>query len=207
MPLYYDKNHNYSEQSFSVFYAHIPKCAGTYIKECLLKSGLTETLESRDPPSLFTSLQHLEYKRIENLINLQAVSLKFAFIRHPHHRILSEYFYINKISYLPNSNLSILRQNIEEWIINHSHIFNSNNYILDNHLLPQHLFFTESFKIYKIENGISEWVNDYNSIAPKSFLIEAIYDKSITIYDETLLSTKALNVLYKMYKEDLIYYE
>ena len=62
-------------------------------------------------------------------------------------------------------------------------------------------------KIYKIENGISEWVNDYNSIAPKSFLIEAIYDKSITIYDETLLSTKALNVLYKMYKEDLIYYE
>ena len=206
MPLYYEIDHKYSNDSFSVFYSHIPKCAGTIVKEYLKNTGLIEILESRDPPFLITSLQHLELNRVSSLIKLENIKYKFAFIRNPYQRFLSEYFYVNQIKYRPNCDQKGIIKQIEEWALRYFKLYKNNLNILDNHLLPQFYFFSDEFKIFKIEDGLSCWKNDYNSIAPKKFTLGIIKDYKMIEYDINLISPKTLNVIDKIYKNDLEYY-
>jgi hypothetical protein len=89
MPIDFNKN---------FLFIHIPKCAGTTVEKMLnLDSVGCWVCQKKVIPKLhkLKSAQHLTYQEYKALIssNYWTRLYKFAFVRNPYDRIVSEYFY------------------------------------------------------------------------------------------------------------------
>ena len=198
MPIFYNKDS-------SVLFVHIPKCGGTSLELAIQKSGYSiALLDSGIKSETFKfwkcSPQHFHYKMLNSFVNVESIKFKFAIVRNPYDRIISEYVMRNK-----NVNID-KRPNMSSWIKNIFSRFKKNNYILDNHIRPQVDFIHRDMHIYKLEDGLSQL---YLALETANFYIDKNKISHVKHYSSVGLVPKDIHLseddkylIYEFYKED-----
>ncbi len=136
-----------TKDDIRVFYIHIPKTGGTYIEDLFRANGFEVKFWE---PHLFggglkCSPQHYHMDLIEKLFNLEHFDYVFATTRDPLGRFLSEF----------NMRNEQLQGNIEinSWTELVFEKYESNPFILDNHIRPQNEFLADDIPVYAQEDG------------------------------------------------------
>lgn len=157
MPILKDRN---GEQ---VLYLHIPKTAGTSLKSHL-KNSVSIVFDGEFQKGLPCPPQHFHLELLVKLRVTQICSSKFAIVRHPIDRFVSEYTYRkkvdNKFKYF----------NFSTFVIFCKYVYAKNPYLLANHIRLQSDFLDENTKIFKLEDGITSIFEAYPSFFNKSNL-------------------------------------
>jgi chondroitin 4-sulfotransferase 11 len=171
-----------------LIFIHIPKTAGTSIKKLFLNDN---------DFSLLTNLKKHEpiYNIKKNNINDYNKYKKFAIVRNPYDRIVSSYFFLQKM------NIKNFFQTIEfnEWIKNPCKhpcklLPGLTKYLL---LAPQYLWIDETVNILKYENLNKELNTFLNKKVNLPKINNSIHEHYLNYYNN-----KSLNIIYHRYKED-----
>lgn len=154
MPAYL-KEHN------GVFCFHPPKTGGTSLSAYLREDGWAEF--HKDESSVSSegnrnwyrrvSPQHEEAAIANQTFSLSKFDLVITTVRNPIDRVVSEFFYRNQSVGASSGNLEKL---FRAWWEDNSGRYNSNSYILDNHLRPQYEFVSAESKIIYFERDLNE---------------------------------------------------
>jgi hypothetical protein len=153
MPFY-----RYREQI--LYYAHIPKCAGTSLNEYLEarfgKPAMQDRRYIKDPalsPWNKTSPQHIDRDALTRLFPRGFYDESFAVVRHPEARIASVFAFQKKERRIPRW------MPISIWLASLERRRRRNPYIYDNHARPQVDFLPERTTIFRMEDGLDRVVN------------------------------------------------
>lgn len=111
------------------------------------------------------SPQHMHSKMLQQQLLTHKFDGMFMTTRHPYERFCSEYCYSNK------SNCDTSAEAIENWARKIFKAYSKDNFILDNHIRPQHEFYVPGTKIYKLEMGFKKIVQDLS----RKYKIELAY--------------------------------
>lgn len=152
----------YQFDSKLLYYAHIPKTAGTTVGKLLCEAGAKQhfvaSLAHRAPKkNRFVNIppQHITTEHFEELFDLSGFEGVFAFSRHPEDRMISEYrFRFVRGGIHPKLSFS-------DWVQFVFAAYREFPYLLEGHILPQHQFLVPDTKIFRLEDGFDpffEWV-------------------------------------------------
>lgn len=148
MPLFFNENK-------SVLFLHIPKTGGTTIENWLNSTNSFKSqlfCENKLEDTMVTP-QHFGYDTVNKLIGnfTDSKIYKFAIVRNPYERLISEFFYRLKLHHL------YLGKSPERffscWVVHVLKKVRNNPSLLDNHLRPQTYFTSSDVDIFKFENG------------------------------------------------------
>ncbi len=98
------------------------------------------------------SPQHMHAEMLQQQLLFDKLDGMFMTTRHPYDRFRSEYCYCNK------SNCDTSAEALERWAHKIFKAYSKDNFILDNHIRPQHEFYVPGTKIYKLESGFKKIV-------------------------------------------------
>lgn len=196
MPLYLHDNQ-------SLLFLHIPKTGGTTIENWLNSTKNYQELflaQNRLPDTKVTP-QHFGYQSLHQLmgdINEQNM-LKFAIVRNPYHRLVSEFFYRIKLRELDLGKAP--EQYFSAWLCDMLKQAKDCPELLDNHLQTQTYFCAEDVHVYKFEDGINniviELANKLNLAEPTD-----ITAKKVGVKKDVLWSKKAISAVNAFYAKD-----
>jgi hypothetical protein len=96
-----------------------------------------------------SSLQHLSCSLLEQVIEFEKTICKFALVRHPADRLVSEYFY-----QLRGGDQVASRHDLNGWIELVLNNYTKFNFLYDNHLAKQVDYFKEKIKLFRLEDGL-----------------------------------------------------
>lgn len=197
----------FKNNKINLLFIHIPKTGGSSIEKYfsvkfnlpLNKNSLMSTediKEYADKKDINSSLQHLYYTTIikyKDFFKLDTNDIKIlAIVRNPYHKILSDLFYLKKITI----------ESTKEEVYLSLQVYLINNY--DNHATPQYKFITdENGKL--IENLIllhTESLNeDMKKIGYKDFNIKMNMNPNAVDYDN-YLNYDSINLINEIYSYD-----
>jgi len=201
MPLYLNNKRN-------VLFIHIPKTGGTTIENWLYKTGDFKQLLFSEHILKDTRVtgQHFGFETLENLIgDLNTKDLyKFAIVRNPYDRLISEFFYRVKIKDLTLGEKP--EKYFSSWVDCTFKMYKNDNSILDNHLRPQSYFVSDDVVCFKLENGIE---NAISQVAQELQLEKAksIESKKVGEKKEVVWSKSALDKVHELYECDFKNFE
>ncbi|NDV89965.1 sulfotransferase family 2 domain-containing protein [Alteromonas sp. 345S023] len=196
MPLYLNEQQ-------SVLFLHIPKTGGTTIESWLADSGKYEQLlfSQKKLDDLKVTPQHFGYETLIKITNglVRPHEYKFAIVRNPFDRIVSEFFYRVKLN-----NIDLGRKPEElfsSWVIHNLTKYKRNNAIFDNHLRPQSYFVSKGVEVFRFEDGIQ---NAINTIGEKLGIevIGEVKAKKVSCRKEILWSEASAKLVLEIYAED-----
>lgn len=148
--------------NFKVLFIHIPKTGGTSVEKTFLASGWDISYHhahGSGPISIqetrTCSPQHYHAEILELLFRAEKFELVFTITRHPVARFISEY------------TRQTLRQNtydptpaaIINWGENKFKQYQTNPFLLDNHIRPQSEFLLPNTVCLKLEDGLDHAFN------------------------------------------------
>ncbi|GEM_PF-543440 len=201
MPLYLNE-HQY------VLFLHIPKTAGTTIESWLCNSGKYEQIlfSQQRPDDLMVTPQHMGYDTLSKLTYAirRPIEYKFAIVRNPFDRLISEFFYRTKLN---NINLG---ENSGElfscWVTRNLKKYKKNNTFLDNHLRPQSYYIGNDVEVFKFEDGIH---NAINTIGEKLGIEvdQEIEAKKVSERKEVFWDKASVALVLDVYAEDFKNFE
>ena len=190
-----------------LFFIHIPKTGGTSVENYIYKKYnykknintlFTTTKQHSSIKINKHSLQHMTYQEIIDSCVLEEYNLDnitfMSVVRNPYDRLVSELFYIGRID------LNSSKEKIEKEV----KFFINDDYLYDNHKLPQYLFLTLNKKLVKsIIIFKTETLNDdIHNFGYTDFNEDANKTHRIKINYQTLLTDKAKQLIYNYYKKD-----
>ncbi|WP_287123975.1 sulfotransferase family 2 domain-containing protein [Chromohalobacter sp.] len=143
----------FSANGTSVFFSHIPKTGGTSLEKTMEAAGVkislwSNKLHENKREGFPCSPQHWHNYIVKELF--PDFENKFAVVRNPLDRIVSEYKHRARWSLKNNRTL----RPFSEWLDFVIGEYSRNAYFLDNHIRPQAEFVDSSTSIFKIENGL-----------------------------------------------------
>ncbi|GFD79982.1 hypothetical protein KUL118_28440 [Tenacibaculum sp. KUL118] len=145
----------FSNKDLSILFLHIPKTGGTTIENwlCTTKRYKVQLFNEKALTDVNVTPQHLGYETVTSLIGdfNDSDLYKFAVVRNPYERLISEFFYRLKLNHLYLGKRP--EQYFSCWVV---HVLNKakrHSSILDNHLRPQSFFVAQDVDIYKFEEG------------------------------------------------------
>ncbi|AEA97780.1 sulfotransferase family 2 domain-containing protein [Alteromonas mediterranea] len=149
MPLYLN-----NEQAIT--FLHIPKTAGTTIESWLNETGKYQQIlfSQKKLEDMLVTPQHLGYHTLTELTKTlnRPFNYKFAVVRNPFDRIVSEFFYRIKLGSIQlGQNAGSL---FSPWVVHNLKKYKNTPEILDNHLRPQSYFVDNDVEVFKFEDGI-----------------------------------------------------
>lgn len=147
-----------NDRDKSVFFAHVPKTAGTYIEDLFKHNGYACSFWEPRPHriGMTCSPQHYHTQIFEPLFDLDAIDFKFMTVRNPVDRLLSEYRH-------QFEQTKVTTASLENWLIEIVEKTATNPSCDDNHLRAQADFFHPLFEIYKQEDGFDRaWAKKIN---------------------------------------------
>lgn len=156
-----------------LLYIHVPKAGGTSMEMLFQNNGWqTEYLDLNIKGKSFNhvricSPQHMHSEMLQQQFLFHKLDGIFMTIRHPYDRFRSEYCYRHK------SNCDTSAEAVENWARKIFKAYSNNNYILDNHIRPQHEFYVPGTQVYKLERGLKKTVQDL----AKKYKIELVYQE------------------------------
>jgi hypothetical protein len=196
MPLYLNE-----EQAVTFF--HIPKTAGTTIESWLEDSGKYQQLlfSQYKLEDILVTPQHLGYETVSKLTNgvKRPFSYKFAIVRNPFDRLVSEFFYRIKLGSISlGENPELL---FSSWLIHNLTKYKKKPEVLDNHLRPQTYYVNHDVEVFKFEDGIQ---NVLDIVGAKLGIKSDIEVKSKKVGEKKSIywTDAAINMVLDIYSED-----
>ncbi|WP_273347006.1 sulfotransferase family 2 domain-containing protein [Alteromonas australica] len=201
MPLYLNEKQ-------AVLFLHIPKTAGTTIETWLENSGKFEQLlfSQKKPDDLNVTPQHLGYDTLAKLTHgiKRPIEYKFAIVRNPFDRLVSEFFYRTKLN---NINLGNSPEDLfSSWVVHNLTKYKRNKSIFDNHLRPQSYYVDKDVQIFKFEDGIQNIINTIG----KALEIDVngqIEAKKVSEKKEVVWDKSSVRLVLETYAEDFEKFE
>lgn len=196
MPLYVN-----NEQA--VTFLHIPKTAGTTIESWLNETGkYQQTFFSQKKfEDMLVTPQHLGYQTLTELTKAfkRPFEYKFAVVRNPFDRIVSEFFYRVKLGSVQ------LGENAESlfspWVVHNLKTYKDSPDVLDNHLRPQTYFVNDDVEVFKFEDGIQ---NVLIAVGKRIGIQEKVEVKPKKVGEkkEVRWSPNAIKMVLEIYEQD-----
>lgn len=152
-----------------IYYAHIPKCAGSSVEHYLkARFGPIALLDSKHSRILElnrwskTSPQHMDYAAVERLMPRKMFDAAFAVVRHPVKRLISVFKFQRDVERViaPDTDFSTWLR----WIADNK---NDLRFRHDNHLLPQTAFLPPDCTLFYLEHGLEQLVGYFDEITGK----------------------------------------
>ncbi|AMJ94146.1 hypothetical protein AVL56_07375 [Alteromonas stellipolaris] len=139
----------------SVLFLHIPKTGGTTIENWLssTKKFKIQLFYGRPLEDTTVTPQHFGYETVSKLIGdfEESELFKFAIVRDPYERLVSEFFYRIKLKHLDLGRYP--ERLFSCWVVSVLKKAKRNPHVLDNHIRPQTYFTSSDVSIYKFEDG------------------------------------------------------
>lgn len=201
MPLYIN-----NEQA--VTFLHIPKTGGTTIESWLNETGKYQQVffSQKKLEDMLVTPQHLGYRTLTELTKTlnRPFEYKFAVVRNPFDRIVSEFFYRIKLGSIQ------LGDNAESlfspWVIHNLRKYKNTPDVLDNHLRPQTYFVNDDVEVFKFEDGIQNVLNAVgNSIGIQEEV--EVKPKKVGEKKKVRWSPNAIKMVLEIYEQDFDRYD
>lgn len=196
MPLYLN-----NEQA--VTFLHIPKTAGTTIETWLNDSGKYQQIlfSQKKLEGMLVTPQHLGYHTLTELTKTlnRPLEYKFAVVRNPFERIVSEFFYRIKLGSIQ---LGVNSESLfSAWVVHNLKKYQETPELLDNHLRPQTYYVNDDVEVFKFEDGIQ---NVLDTVGERIGLHENTHVESKKVGDKKSVwwSSTAIEMVLKLYEKD-----
>ncbi|PMO67491.1 hypothetical protein BCT05_06860 [Vibrio breoganii] len=183
----------FTKKDSIVLFVHIPKSAGTTVKDLFIQNDYNVILGNKNRKIEFPCTPQHYHNEILEYLNLNSIEYRFTVVRNPITRLFSEYKFrgYDKIKYIT----------FDVFVHAAFKLYKLDKYCFDNHIRPQSEFISEGLIVYKFEDGIEEIRN--------SFVKKSLIDSS-TIISHKRKSKKAtlqfnsstLRNIMDFYKED-----
>ena len=158
-----------------IYFAHVPKCAGTavelYLQARFGRLALHDLrYASHAPETLWTrtSPQHIDLVSLGRLIPPGFCEASFAVVRHPVERMLSAYHFQSEVHAIiaPDCTLS-------DWLADLPGLLAADPFYADNHCRPMGDLVPEGAVVFRLEQGLApvvDWLDDLagNQDGPRS---------------------------------------
>ncbi|MEM7420748.1 MAG: sulfotransferase family 2 domain-containing protein [Pseudomonadota bacterium] len=196
MPLYLN-----NEQA--VTFLHIPKTAGTTIEAWLNNSGKYQQIlfSQKKLEGMLVTPQHLGYHTLTELTKAlsRPLEYKFAVVRNPFERIVSEFFYRIKLGSIQ---LGVNSESLfSAWVVHNLKKYQETPELLDNHLRPQTYYVNDDVDVFKLEDGIQ---NVLETVGKHIGLHENTQVEAKKVGDKKNVwwSCTAIEMVLELYEED-----
>jgi len=143
-------------QAMLIYYAHVPKCAGTAIEEYLQQRfGDLAFMDRRhfkrpyEPVWTATSPQHVSLKALSRLFPADFFDHSFTVVRHPVARIVSAYHFHRDVEGTVPTTVGL-----SEWLSALPEELEERPFAHDNHLRPMVEMVPDEAKVFHLEHGI-----------------------------------------------------
>ncbi|MBN9509331.1 MAG: sulfotransferase family 2 domain-containing protein [Alphaproteobacteria bacterium] len=160
--------------SIKILYIHIPKTGGTSVTLFFERNGFQTAYLDGDilPTGLNTvrrcSPQHMHAETLNAVFNLGKFDYRFATVRNPLSRIVSEY----KMRFAGREDPTPLDAWLREILARYQH----NAYIHDNHIRPQTEFLVPDCEVFKLEDGYTDrWVETLAARTGIDFAVRKVW--------------------------------
>lgn len=148
-----------------IYFAHVPKCAGTSVTEYLTarfgEAGFEDRAFFREPadhPWTYTSPQHVTVAALERLIPLSFFDYQFSIVRHPVARLASIYGFQKR-----NQRTIGRFVSFERWLRSLPKMLEEDPYRHDGHAQPQSAFVPETAQVFKLEDGLDAFQTELDA--------------------------------------------
>jgi hypothetical protein len=129
------------------YFAHIPKTGGSTVETAMRKAGAKRALHfHKRLDYVRCNLQHMHAELFDTFIPAEFYHKGFCVVRHPVARLISEYRWRQT---LEQSSLPF-----DSWVRKQITAYAEDQYILDNHLRPQHEFIGRKIQVFRFEDGM-----------------------------------------------------
>lgn len=149
-----------------VYYAHIPKCAGSsvehYLKARFGEIALLDPTHNRVPEAQRwskTSPQHMDSRTADRILPREIFDAAFAVVRHPVSRLVSVFKFQRDVEGLiaPGTDFS-------DWVKEVREMRHDLRFRYDNHLLPQVDFLPADCRLFPLENGLDPLLSYFDEL-------------------------------------------
>lgn len=195
-------------RQFNIVNPHVPKTGGTAIASFFRKIGGQVCFGNesahirglmRCPP------QHYDYRILDNLFLIEKADYSFVIVRNPFDRIKSDYKWAMTKSTMAGLNISF-----GDWVENVFANYEGDQYILGNHIKPQHLFLGPKIrKTYKYEEGLEKIIDSVLASLGLAVDDGVSLDRMNTSADfyagppvDMVASRKTIDMIVEFYKRD-----
>lgn len=152
----------YKDQKYLLF-VHVPKTAGTSIEGLFAQAGWS--IQYLDPGRGAASLnhlrrcspQHMHRDMLESTWDLGQFDGIFMLVRNPYARWRSEY------NMQSGKQVNLAAAAVESWSRQCLLAYQSNPFVCDNHIRPQHEFAVHGANVYRLEDGFESVVTQINN--------------------------------------------
>lgn len=147
----------------AALFVHVPKTGGTSVERFFVQNGWTlgwrDGVAGPGTPNSYLkcSPQHIEARRLDEFFRLERFDVIFSTVREPIARFRSEYCMRNAAA------LRTDRESVEAWSESALAAYESDPFVFDNHLRPQHEFVVPGASVYRLEAGLEGMVEDLNT--------------------------------------------
>lgn len=150
----------YKSNGRLIYFAHIPKCAGTSVENYLqARLGKAAFLDRRFLAGgerwSKTSPQHIDAESLNRLFPADFFDAAFAVVRHPADRLLSAFYFQRDVE------KKIKRDAVfSNWLVKLQEKLRENQFAFDNHFRQQTELIPSECQIFRLEDGLKK-VTEY----------------------------------------------
>lgn len=153
-----------------VYFAHVPKCAGTSVEDYLItRFGPLAMLDRRflsAPPETRwsrTSPQHIDWQNLQTILPATMIDAVFTVVRHPVARAESAFHFQIGVEHSipPETRFS-------DWLREQIRMMQADPFVLDAHMRPQTDFAPEEAAVFHMEHGLDALVPWLDALAGNS---------------------------------------
>ena len=186
-----------------LYFAHVPRTAGTSIENRLKKEfGSPAFLDRAWKPDRSawhrSSPQHVPWRDFLALFPLEFFCEIFSLVREPAQRLKSVYLFQKNIKGTVPSD-----QSFSKWLRAATEEGFANSRIFDNHTLPMSLIVPLDAKVFRLEDGLAEFDNYLlTNFGARNSGFERANSSGKNASDEVVVSRDDLELIEVVYAED-----
>lgn len=192
----------YRAGSELLYFAHVPKCAGTSVTEYLHARFGPAAFEDREflkapaaHPWSRTSPQHIDADSLQRILPRSFFDHAVAFVRHPERRLASAYVFQRRQKTIGRL------VSFDRWLRTLAQRRARNPYIHDNHPRPMWEFLPEGTIWFRMEEGFDAFTAHLNAqFGPAPQALEIGHEKAAKT--SVKVSARAREMIQTLYAED-----
>lgn len=154
-----------------IYFAHIPKTGGSSVEAYLRQKGELLFHTQNLPNGLPVRPQHFHRKLIEPILGSAVIDHRFAIVRDPLSRMISEYGWLTEGKRKDGPGGRQIRTlwgkpkdlSFDAWVSRVLRAYQSDPFVNDNHIRRQVDFVDPQMKLFRFEDGLDkvfDWIDE-----------------------------------------------